>query len=69
MANNTGRKFVGVHFECCGVYARIYHNEEKNAYIGNCPVCRAPVRILVDAQKGVDARFFRVRPASGGYRR
>lgn len=71
MAKNVGKKFVGVKFECCGVYSRIYFNEEQNAYIGQCPMCRAPLRILVDAQKGVDARFFTSRPSdsSGPYRK
>jgi len=58
MAKNVGNKFIGVKFECCGLYARIYYNQEKNAYIGHCPKCRMPVRVAVDPQKGVDQRFF-----------
>lgn len=58
MAKNVGKKFIGVKFECCGVYTRIYHNEKENAYVGNCPLCRRSVRVEVNSQTGVDARFF-----------
>lgn len=61
MAKNVGKKYIGVHFECCGVYTRIYYNEAVKAYIGNCPLCRRPVRVLVDPDTGIEARFFTAR--------
>jgi hypothetical protein len=51
------RKFIGILFDCCGVYQRVYINRDKTAYIGWCPKCarRAEVKIGPD---GVDTRFF-----------
>jgi len=58
MAKNVGKKFIGVKFECCGVYSRIYYNEKENGYTGNCPLCRRKVRVRIDPEKGINARFF-----------
>ena len=54
------RPFLGVMFECCNVYSRIYKNKEGTAYVGHCPKCakRLVVRI---APGGTDNRFFRAR--------
>jgi hypothetical protein len=51
------RKFVGVHFQCCNVYARVYINKEKTAYRGMCPRCGKRVELKIAAH-GVDSRFF-----------
>jgi hypothetical protein len=58
MAKNVGKKFIGVKFECCGVYQRIYINDRGDAYEGQCPICRRKVRAVVDPSRGIDARFF-----------
>lgn len=55
------RKFVGVKFECCGVYRQIYMNKEGTAYEGYCPLCHKKVKIKVDPDKGVNCRFFNAR--------
>ncbi|NIQ03464.1 MAG: hypothetical protein GWM98_26405 [Nitrospinaceae bacterium] len=60
MKNSDKKKFLGILFECCNVYRRIYLNPEKNAYEGRCPRCATPVKILIGAQ-GTDSRFFRAR--------
>jgi hypothetical protein len=53
----AGRMFVGVHFICCDVYTRVYINQGKTAYEGNCPKCAKRVRLQVGPD-GTDARFF-----------
>jgi hypothetical protein len=58
-SNNRGaRPFLGIHFECCNIYTRIYKNKEGTAYVGSCPKCGKPVRALV-GKHGTDARFFK----------
>lgn len=54
------RKFLGVHFQCCNVYARIYVNPEGTAYKGNCPRCGKRVEVKV-GPGGTDSRFFTAR--------
>lgn len=56
-----GRKFIGVKFECCGVYSRIYYNDQKQGYFGYCPLCHRRVNVRVDPEKGIDARFFNLK--------
>ncbi len=54
------KKFLGILFECCNVYRRVYINKEKNAYEGRCPKCGGEVRVLIGSE-GTDARIFRAR--------
>ncbi|HEX4149029.1 MAG TPA: hypothetical protein VHY20_08580 [Pirellulales bacterium] len=51
------RRFVGIKFACCDLYARIYINRAGSAYEGYCPGCSKPVRIRI-APGGTDSRFF-----------
>lgn len=51
------RKFVGVRFECCAIYTRVYVNREGTAYEGRCPRCARAVRLEI-GPGGSDARFF-----------
>lgn len=54
------RPFLGVLFECCHVYSRIYRREDGTAYTGACPRCGRRLRVLV-GEGGTGRRFFRAR--------
>ena len=58
--STASRKFLGVLFRCCGVYARLYLNKTGDGYDGRCPKCMHPVRVAIDAEQGVEARFLEV---------
>ena len=53
-----GRPFLGIQFECCDVYTRVYVNQEQTAYLGNCPKCGRRVRFQI-GPGGTSSRFFR----------
>ncbi len=53
----AGRRFVGMQFACCAVYARIYVNRSATAYVGNCPKCGKRVEVKI-GPGGTDSRFF-----------
>ena len=53
------REFLGVHFACCGIYARVYLNSQRTEYIGRCPKCLAKARFVI-GDNGQGGRFFSV---------
>jgi len=56
--DREGRRWIGIYFECCGVYSRLYRNKEGTAYKGYCPRCTRPVRVHI-GPGGTHHRMFR----------
>lgn len=60
--NDTSKKraFLGIWFECCHVYGRLYKNKTETAYVGRCPRCLRPVSVRISKDgDGTSRRFFR----------
>ena len=55
-----GKKFLGIMFECCNIYRRIYINKDGNAYEGRCPKCFGEVKVII-GRDGSEKRIFRAR--------
>lgn len=53
-----GRPFLGVMFDCCKQYARVYRNAAATHYVGNCPRCARTVRFRI-GEGGQNGRFWR----------
>lgn len=51
------KKWVGILFECCSIYSRLYINKGGTGYTGNCPKCGRKVSIRIGSG-GTDSRFF-----------
>jgi hypothetical protein len=56
------QKFLGILFECCHLYARVYRNAAGTAYEGICPCCRRRVRVAI-GPGGIRQRVFVARPS------
>lgn len=56
---DEAHRYLGIHFACCSVYARIYVNREGLSYVGYCPRCGRRIEFQI-GPGGTDARFFSV---------
>ncbi|MEZ6196391.1 MAG: RNHCP domain-containing protein [Planctomycetota bacterium] len=54
------RPFLGIFFECCHVYGRIYPNHAGTHYAGHCPRCLASIRVRI-GEGGTSRRIFTAR--------
>lgn len=52
------RKFIGVWFDCCHTYGRLYKTADGKYYVGRCPKCLKNARVRV-GEGGTNLRFFR----------
>lgn len=52
-----GRPFLGVHFQCCSVYGRVYRDASGDAYRGHCPRCLGAIEVGI-GPGGSSSRFF-----------
>ena len=52
------RSFIGMLFDCCNVYWRLYINRSRTAYVGWCPKCARKVEVKI-SKNGTDCRMFR----------
>jgi hypothetical protein len=59
--STTERKFIGVWFECCHTYGRLYKNKEGTLYRGRCPKCLRSIKVPINAEseRATNRRFFR----------
>lgn len=53
------RPYIGVQFQCCQVYTRIYRDPKVMYYEGRCPKCMKPIRVEVDPKNGVAGKFIK----------
>jgi len=60
MDQQKDKRYIGILFECCNVYRRIYINKDGNAYEGRCPLCYGKVKVTIGPQ-GTDQRIFKAR--------
>ena len=56
--NRPKRAFIGIWFECCQTYGRLYKNKTGTAYVGRCPKCLRPASVRIGGE-GTKRRFFR----------
>jgi hypothetical protein len=55
--SSPSRPFLGIRFNCCGVYQRVYRSPDGKFYRGRCPRCARAVEFKVGTG-GSDSRFF-----------
>ncbi len=56
-SDHMHRPWIGIRFDCCGAYARVYRNPDATVYVGRCPHCLQTVTLRV-GPGGTDQRFF-----------
>lgn len=54
---STKNNYLGIMFNCCNIYARIYKNKAGNAYVGHCPKCMRALKVAI-GEGGTNQRIF-----------
>ena len=54
----VGRRWLGIRFDCCNAYSRMYRNTAGTAYVGRCPKCARRLSVRI-GPGGTPQRFFR----------
>ena len=54
----VGRRWLGIRFDCCNTYSRMYRNAAGTAYVGCCPKCTRRLSVPI-GPGGTPQRFFR----------
>ncbi|MCH8052490.1 MAG: hypothetical protein IH895_00370 [Planctomycetes bacterium] len=54
----VGRRWLGIRFDCCNTYSRMYRNTAGTAYVGRCPRCTRHLSVPI-GPGGTPQRFFR----------
>jgi len=57
-ARGHSRPFLGVMFDCCHAYGRLYPDRFGKAFAGRCPRCGRAVSVPI-GDDGTDVKFFR----------
>jgi hypothetical protein len=57
----TGKRpWIGIMFECCAIYSRLYRAPGSKEYRGRCPRCLRAIHLPV-GEGGTDLRQFRAK--------
>ncbi len=57
---SRARPYLGVMFDCCRVYQRVYRDRDGSTYRGRCPRCLRTITFVVGPD-GTQSRVFRAR--------
>lgn len=62
-AGSGERVWIGVRYECCGTYTRVYRRLSDSQYRGRCPRCGAGIVVRV-GPNGVQSRILIATPVA-----
>jgi len=54
------RHWIGVMFECCSIYSRLYRAPDARVYRGRCPGCLRTLHLPL-GEDGTESRQFRAK--------
>jgi hypothetical protein len=59
--SDPARVWIGVYYECCETYSRVYRKKSEMAYRGRCPKCGMAINVRVGPH-GVSSRILIATP-------